>query len=201
MNVIGHLLIAASVRRAVLRGTGFRLSRAGFLYGNILPDFSARYAENPHFFKDSRGFILERAATLRREGCAERSFAGACGVGVMTHYLSDFFCYAHSEPCAYGICRHHLYELCMLRGFAGGLHAYREEASQGACLSPGADALEPFLLGLVREYGSARPSPRRDFRFALTACCGAAAQVLAGAREGPGRPAPAALPFAGRCLP
>lgn len=38
-------------------------------------------------------------------------------LGVITHYLSDFFCYAHSEYFQSGIVSHFLYELRLLSYF------------------------------------------------------------------------------------
>lgn len=166
MNVIGHLLIANEVRNTVFRQTGTRLSLMGFLYGNILPDISDQYDENPHFFNSSFHFVLDRIAKLQKDMDAGRiqSFSCSRNTGIITHYLSDFFCYAHTEQCAYSIYRHHWYELCMLRQFRYGQFICKNQKSD-----PPSDllALEDFIYSRLKSYHKVCPNKKQDFNYAL----------------------------------
>ena len=187
MNIIGHLLIAASVRNTVFRQTGARLSLPGFLYGNILTDLSARYGRNPHFFAQSFSYVLDCSQKLEADiqTAGISSFFCSRDAGVITHYLSDFFCYAHSEQCPYSIYRHHWYEFCMLRQFRSGLLFCRE--TQPASPSR-VSALGPFICAWMDEYRRVCGEKKRDFYFAMEVSLGAVvcevrqAQCRAGSR-------------------
>lgn len=166
MNIIGHVLIACSVRENVYRATGVRLSFSGFLNGNVLPDISAKYGKNPHYFKSSYGFVINRMRRLRDVLEVRRlgSYRCSLSAGVITHYLSDFFCYAHSECCTYDIYRHHWYELCMLWRFPGGLllcgGANLDGLSRG--VSP-----ESYLSRCEEDYIGGCKAQKRDFYYAV----------------------------------
>lgn len=166
MNIIGHLLIANSVRNAVYERVGAKICLFGFLYGNILPDISSRFDENPHFLKDSLGFVLDNASNLKKGAEQNRvdSFSFARDAGVVTHYLSDFFCFAHSEQWSHSIYRHHLYEMFMLLLFRRGLFLYKSKESDGQ--SDPSD-LKNFILSNVASYNHAQRKRMHDFSFAV----------------------------------
>lgn len=166
MNVFGHLMIAKSVRNAVYTRIGTKISLLGFLYGNILPDISSKYDEPPHFLKDSLGFVLDNASNLKQ--CARNnridSFAFARDAGVITHYLSDFFCFAHSEQCTYSICRHHLYEMYMLLLFRRGLLLCKGRRFD---TQPDYTDLKALILEQAANYNSVEKKSMHDFAYAV----------------------------------
>lgn len=144
MNILVHLLIAHAVQKRVWEQTGVKLRLSGFLYGNVLPDLSASYDGIPHFFKASLPFVLQNAALLKspQDSRPLGSFSYAKEAGVVTHYLSDYFCYVHSENGACGMGRHHFYEFSMLLLFTKGLTLYKQQQP----LPPvGFSELEPYL--------------------------------------------------------
>ena len=165
MNIIVHLLIAQSIRKTVYRQIGERLSLSGFLYGNILPDLSAEYDGMPHYLKNSLGFVVDSAARFSNgENARLSSFDYAREAGVITHYLSDFFCYAHSERYTYGICRHHLYELFLLLLFRKGLLFYQKRKTERPLhLSE----LEVFIRENFDDYNNKRHLKIQDIYFAI----------------------------------
>jgi hypothetical protein len=167
MNIIVHLLIARSVRKTVSEQIGARLSLTGFLYGNILPDISSKYDEIPHFFKDSMEFVLDSAEQLRKGLDDNRrisSFAYSRQVGVITHYLSDFCCYAHSEQYNDNIYKHHFYEFQMLFLFRRGLLFYQRRKHRGPLNLPD---LKACIVRYAQSYNNGTHHLTRDIYCAL----------------------------------
>jgi hypothetical protein len=177
MNIIGHLMIANSVRNAVYERIGAKISLSGFLYGNILPDISPKFDENPHFLKDSLGFVLDNASNLKQGAEHGRidSFSFARDAGVITHYLSDFFCFAHSEQCKYSICRHHLYEMYMLLLFRRGLFLCK---SRNSDTQRDYSDLKSFIMEKAANYNCAGKKKMHDFAFAVSVSITAMTSLL-----------------------
>lgn len=166
MNIIVHLLIANSVRKAVYEQTGVRLSFTGFMYGNILPDLSPKQGKILHYLKDSLGFVIESSTKLSdssNDSCVG-SFTCSKKAGVITHYLSDYFCYAHSEQYQNNIYRHHLYEFLMLFLFRRGLLFFRKQNLRQNMYFFN---LESFILKSTEEYISGMHLKSHDIYYAL----------------------------------
>lgn len=138
MNIIVHLLIANSVRKTVYEQTGVMLSLTGFMYGNILPDLSPKQGKIPHYLKDSLGFVIESSEKLHdsKSGDWVGSFICSKNAGIITHYISDYFCYAHSEQYDDNIYRHHLYEFLMLFLFRRGLLFFKNKICDNKRIFP-----------------------------------------------------------------
>jgi hypothetical protein len=167
MNIFVHLLIARSVRRIVYEQTGARLSFTGFLYGNILPDISSEYCEMPHFLKNSLGFVIDSAARLKQDSFGDEeigSYVYSREAGVITHYLSDFFCYAHSEQYTASIYRHHLYEFLMLFLFRRGLLLFKKQKNEQNFT---VDDLKTYIQNNVRIYNHEERLTKYDICFAI----------------------------------
>ena len=166
MNIFVHLLIANSVRTSVYKKTGAKLSFAGFLFGNILPDISPKYDENPHYYKDSLSFVIESAAKLNNSAVEGgiNSFSYSQKVGVITHYLSDFFCYAHSEHYNENIYQHHVYEFLMFFLFRRGLLLYHQTSNPELI---NFSELENFINSNSKDYSSKLNLKVNDVFFAL----------------------------------
>lgn len=177
MNVIVHLCFAQAVRRAVKRQCGVRLSLFGFLFGNILPDLSAAYRRHPHFLAQSQEFVFARVGLLVQEPGTRGSFAQGRQLGVVTHYLSDYCCWAHTEAFGGDMRAHHLYELRMLRGLRAGCARFAREA-QSRPESPA--RLRRLMERHLAAQRDETPCGARDTYYALRLSA-AAVLLLAGA--------------------
>lgn len=166
MNVLVHLLFARRIHAAVRRQIGVRLSWGGFLFGNILPDLSAKYDVHPHFLDASMDFVLGRAAALYGGEDEKRlnSFVFAKDIGVVTHYLSDFCCYAHTGRFEGDMKQHHWYEWQMLFAFGEGAARFGEEMPETA-ETP--DTFRLFLKRSLREQQKTAPGCCVDVFYAL----------------------------------
>jgi hypothetical protein len=89
------------------------INKNKFCYGSVLPDFSPTYAFIPHYKEDSLAFIISSIKTVK---CALDKRALSADVlslqlGIITHYLMDFFCYAHNDKHMDQLPHHFFYEL------------------------------------------------------------------------------------------
>lgn len=167
MNIIVHLLFSCNMRRIIRKQSGVKLNMLGFMYGNILPDI--RSMHKPHRLNGSLDFLVKRTQNLiRKPHQASSLYSWSKELGIITHYLSDYFCYAHQDHYDKGLGVHMLYELRMLSKYRKGLKHYRANFSRAYhCLAP--DEFERWILEQNSKYNSRAYSYVRDISNALYA--------------------------------
>lgn len=114
MNLFNHLGISMKLKHVIEKNLHIRLNTISFLLGNIKPDISSQYINIPHFKKDAEGFIREEIQSILESKIYEYKSCPARfseRLGIITHYLSDFFCHAHSEYFTKGMKEHYIYEM------------------------------------------------------------------------------------------
>ena len=111
LNVYSHLHVSRIVRRYIQREFGVHLPVMTFAYGNMRPDFSPKCKQIPHYKKDMYENIRQEISDLANcEKEKMNRFVLAERLGVICHYLCDFFCYAHSEKFTGSLREHFKYE-------------------------------------------------------------------------------------------
>lgn len=109
-----HLVFANIIYKNILTAYGIRLRKSSFIYGNIKPDMSSMIVNIPHNIDESGLFILNEIEILINEvnslsQLRTREFARK--LGIITHYVSDYFCLPHNKGFMNeGIVKHMLYE-------------------------------------------------------------------------------------------
>lgn len=68
-----------------------KINRAAYLFGNVAPDFNCVYPA--HRLKTTEKRFMKR---LKRMEKASTSIVRSFTLGVITHYICDYFCYAHN---------------------------------------------------------------------------------------------------------
>ncbi|MDR3539471.1 MAG: zinc dependent phospholipase C family protein [Desulfosporosinus sp.] len=111
MNIALHLEFSQVIRKAVEKELDIKLDALSFMYGNIKPDVIR--TSIPHYKHTAMEFVqteIEKLASLKFNKSKKwlKHFSGR--LGIITHYLADFFCYAHSEVFQGDIMSHFLYE-------------------------------------------------------------------------------------------
>ena len=114
MNLFNHLSIAIKLKRNIEMKFNIKIKTISFLIGNIKPDISMRYIKIPHYKKDSERFIQDEISSILEIKIHEfkrcsNNFSER--LGIVMHYLSDFFCYAHTDYFKGGIWKHYSYEM------------------------------------------------------------------------------------------
>ncbi len=94
MLVNTHMLIGQKVYENVQSLLNIRLNKKSFIYGNIKPDIVHSLSSRSHLMKDSLDFVIDEINRLMSPvGMRTKQFS--TDLGVINHFLSDFFCSPH----------------------------------------------------------------------------------------------------------
>jgi len=103
-----HRLIGETIGMAIRSQYPDILDEKAFQYGCMIPDYYFRYVIIPHYKNKSFEFITEmmqKARSLPQTIIEKQRFSTE--LGVITHYISDYFCQAHNYT-EYDNCMNHL---------------------------------------------------------------------------------------------
>ena len=114
MNIFMHLAISRTIRKTLEREFQIKFNALRFSFGNIKPDILPLLINIPHFKGTAMEFVkteIKELFELRLHEPSQLSKDFSERMGILTHYLSDFFCYAHSDLFVTTKRSHVLYEL------------------------------------------------------------------------------------------
>ncbi len=184
MTVFTHLGIAKAVHRAAERELSVKLDTAGFLYGNIKPDICPGLIRIPHFKDCSFSFICKKIQALMEQIETDSSVIGTRkfseDLGIISHYLSDYFCYAHSKHFNGGLLSHYLYEFDLFaycRINPGKIH--KCIYSDCVYISNDFNSLCSYIESLSEEYMGKAPCYELDMSYAVKASASICLSILA----------------------
>ena len=89
-----------------MKDQGLRINERLFLLGNVFPDLVQSYIWRRHEYQHSRNYIKRKMDMLKK-----RPMLFSFHLGVLTHYICDYFCYPHSAIFDKGFMQHVIYEL------------------------------------------------------------------------------------------
>ncbi len=185
MNVFSHMIISMKVKHSVEELFPVKLKTFKFLYGSIKPDISRKFSDIPHFKADSQEFVrAELDKILRTEYSDYLESKGDFSerLGVLTHYLSDFFCHAHSDRFEGGKLMHGIYEMKLMIYCGAKLRkiSRQQKRSTYSFCSCNSDIFG-FIDNLHSSYSDLERSPSLldDISFAHEACFAMYFTVLA----------------------
>lgn len=168
MNIFVHLKIADQVYHRLTKDFGIYLNRPGFLLGNILPDLQHGRIKADHFFNDSWLPVTLLAQMIGRSqfetGHGRLTGMRSVDIGMICHYTSDYFCYAHNEQFGPSMAKHILYEAKMAFVFDRKLLAMVD--TDNSVLATQSDWMED-LHSAVQEHARQSPSMRLDILRAI----------------------------------
>ena len=108
MNIQSHWKLASFICKSSeinIKG----LKKIFFAVGNIFPDISFTFVKRPHIPSIMYDTIMHRINKTIHLSDKE-SHLNYFSIGIITHYLADFFCAAHTEPFGENARMHYLYE-------------------------------------------------------------------------------------------
>ena len=105
MRMIIHHNIGKNICSG-LKELGCHINEKLFLLGNLFPDLIHSYLWRPHKYNHSREYIREKMIMLKN-----KPRLVSFHMGVLTHYICDYFCYPHSDCYDQGLLQHILYEI------------------------------------------------------------------------------------------
>lgn len=112
INTFSHIIIGNLLYEYVKKEYGICLEKRSFIRGNYSPDFSIKLITSKHHIEEKLEFVeneFTKLAAVSLES-ADISKDYSKRMGIICHYLTDFFCYAHSEHFSGNTADHVLYE-------------------------------------------------------------------------------------------
>lgn len=97
-----HLTISKALIENLDSNKSFFLSEKNFIYGNIKPDMTSKYVLHKHYLTESFNMIINKIKSLCKLSLdfIEKNFSVSKfsqELGVICHFLCDFFCVPHSQ--------------------------------------------------------------------------------------------------------
>lgn len=165
---IGHFLYAA------MQSRGINLNRVAFVYGNIAPDYDPNLLFPTHFSKTCERRISEIAAELSELPLEKHGRVGAeysKQLGILCHFICDYFCRAHNKDFEGGLKHHAFYENRLdfyLRKSC--LRIFDIHDDTMPVLSPSAARLTDDIAKIKSEYLSVPHTLETDLDYAFRVC-------------------------------
>lgn len=183
MYTAHHIKIAHQMLKDVQNRLGVELDASAFIHGNILPDFHARYLLIPHTLKGSKKIMQQLDSLFQGIPSPGRNLKQFSeNLGILCHFISDSFCFAHSPRFTRNLLKHHLYEISLYHRLKdSGFAVCPEEAELPAVL---VSEVLPALEGLYDRYFAASPSPLLDIQYSYLASWTALYAILVHCRKG-----------------
>ena len=174
MNALSHIYLSLVFKKAIEKKLSVKLHTISFIKGNLKPDFSLLLIKVPHYKIPTSEIVKKEMdklilLTMNNYTTCTREFTER--LGVVTHYLSDFFCYAHSTRFTGSVYDHVIYEK--------NLSKYRRSMKEKLMESIGNVPYKDYNLdyqsicGLIdrlhARHCAKKPSYARDLIFTLRA--------------------------------
>ena len=175
-QAMGYLL------QETLEKEGIKLDCELFVLGNLLPDYLPELILSPHFTNKCQREIRLFTATLassRAAGDAELPPEYSLRLGILCHYMTDYFTFAHSREFPQNLSRHSAYEQGLDDFFRA--HYSADEcllASESGWRADSARDVAQSLFSLRRQYKTAERAYETDLQYAFTACLLAARELV-----------------------
>lgn len=182
MNSITHMEMSIVICKAVERETGVKLDIASFIYGSAKPDFSPALLKLPHVKNDGTTHVRNQIFELVQSG-KEKFFSNVKQfsekLGIITHYLSDFFCFAHTENFSTKKLAHIKYETMLIHYYRKNSMMFRKHVvSTPVTCRDNLNSLYDLIESLHNQYLLHPPSYLLDISFALTVCISVNTSIL-----------------------
>ena len=176
-HAMGHLLYEA------LTEQGIQLDRELFVLGNLLPDYLPELILNPHFtLKCQREIHIFTEALAGQPVTKGEQLPPeyALRLGILCHYLTDYFTFAHTPEFRLGLKQHGVYELRLDEYFRD--HYTTEECALTKHSFAACDTARDVVKEIYRykrDYRAEGCTLKRDVQFAYSACLNSMLQLLA----------------------
>ena len=175
-HAMGHLLYEA------LTSQGIKLDQELFVMGNLLPDYMPELILNPHFtLKCQREIHIFTEALAGQPITAGEQLPPeyALRLGILCHYLTDYFTFAHTPEFRLGLREHGAYEKQLDDYFRA--HYTQEECTLPSYDFARCDLARDVVKELYRmkhNYRTKGCTLARDVQHAFSACLSAMTQLI-----------------------
>ncbi len=115
MNIFAHTIIANSTFDLLEQDYGLVLNRRQFVLGNLIPDLSPKFKRPVHRYKNWAPIVFNMIDSASEDDMSVNQLS--LQLGCVSHFLSDFFCLAHTEDLYRGQIEHLDYETRQYNAF------------------------------------------------------------------------------------
>ncbi|ABR47895.1 conserved hypothetical protein [Alkaliphilus metalliredigens QYMF] len=170
-----HKLISEHIHMQVKETLGVELNKNSLIYGSIKPDIAPRLAKMQHFKPQSFNYICEQIQDLSQYSLIENEELIKLisrQLGVITHFVADFFCLPHNDRITYRKSHflNHFYYESKLHGF---IKDYNKKiditTSQFNYDNHSNHSIQNFLDGLHQQYLGRSEGYMNDVTSAMNA--------------------------------
>jgi len=175
-HAMGHLL------HQTLEASGIRLDKEMFVLGNLLPDYLPELILSPHFTAKCQREINVFTGVLAAQHvdrAGEIPAEYALRLGILCHYITDYFCFAHNREFGKTLSKHAIYELELDDFFRS--HYSADECMLAEVPFAQCDCAKDVVLDIFqtkRRYQSSKRAYQTDVQFAFTTCLNAIRRIL-----------------------
>ncbi len=179
MLISTHFIISKAVLENLDGNKSSFISEKNFIYGNIKPDISSKYVFSKHYLSESFSMVMDKIKylchlsldSLKRYFPISRL---SQELGVICHFLCDFFTAPHSERWRFyhSMNKHVTYEK--------ELDSYAKNMTFSNCnLSPKIDNnVEEFFHVLYKNYKSNDISYENDLKYSAYICTSVVSYII-----------------------
>lgn len=170
-----HVTVAEAVLELIQKKHGILLDRENFIYGNTKPDHSLSFLYVRHNIESTFDFVMDDIHTLTGMVMGyNTNYEELCfQIGIICHYITDYFSLAHNDCFNGGFRKHIMYERAQekltpvfLDFVKEKIGAYEEECSLSM------PELMCMILKKHKRYLEENcRSYMTDFYYAISACC------------------------------
>ena len=172
MLVTTHMLIAQKTYNCLPDYFKLRINLHNFIFGNVKPDLVYRLSTMSHCLHDSLPFVLEEIHNLQEQGVDSPQFS--ITLGVINHFMADFFCSAHYPKDRFaGTIKHLRYEIELHQTYKRMERMESLNMLKSSALNLSAVAgnnLQFIMRALESEFSRRKSSKENDIDYALKAC-------------------------------
>ncbi|KAB3535747.1 zinc dependent phospholipase C family protein [Alkaliphilus pronyensis] len=163
-----HMLIGQKVFNNINELTNMNLNRTSFIFGNMKPDIVYSLLKKSHRMKDSLYFVIKEIDKLLTSEIKDKNKFSS-SLGVINHFLSDFFCSAHyyNLDKFNGGINHIRYELKLHKTFKKMEKEKQLNLQELNINRYMKDTVLNSIYSLENEYKKQEPSMENDIIFAL----------------------------------
>lgn len=164
-----HIILSKSLLGNIDENKQFFLNDRSFVYGNVKPDILSKYKLKKHYLDESYEMVRSKIDyfssmdldTLEKY-YTKNEFSQE--MGVICHFLADFFCVAHSERWEFK------HSLKIHVQYENGLTKVAKDYNLKNDRRQYVDDLDEFFAKLYREYKANGNFEENDLKYAAYMC-------------------------------
>lgn len=162
--------MAKLLKERLLLKCNIVLPESAFVLGNIRPDYSIKYKKTPHYKKDMYPAVEAMIADIATSARYKlNAYVLAYCLGIICHYLCDFFCYAHNEHFFGSKPDHFKYE-SLLYNLLKSKRKVIGQCDFSVEHNLKVDRVFYNLNSIYRDYIECEQQPCVDLAYSMTAC-------------------------------